>query len=420
MNVKLTFVREAALAAVFVMALAQASRGQASAAPAEPPRHDRIESGSLLSVEVFEGKPWKHVRDNSVLEGSLELPLFSGETTVVPAGTRVRLAIESVRKEHERASLWRRTGRILAAAFNPLEKPRVPTYQVRLRDVEIVSPDGHGVGCRVSVLRAGWSIPVAAGGKTPKGTNSVLSAKENKPHQTLLLRLDEEVVWPTADLSSRERGSNTSSQPASLDESKARAFLLSDLSASHSRESDRFQAQLAEPVRLPVTTFGPGSLIEGTVLRSKAPRILSRTGSLYLRVDRILAKDGRAVAANGTLDSAEADARARFVLNEEGQLRGRKPGLTRGLVDLAMAYAVGKVTDDIAETPIRAIGAAMSDAAVANAARYFGLGASAAFLITRHGRDVHLAKYSEIEVDFGRVTPQVVGSLAAKTPSSAQ
>jgi hypothetical protein len=72
------------------------------------------------------------------------------------------------------------------------------------------------------------------------------------------------------------------------------------------------------------------------------------------------------------------------------------------LVDLSIAYAVGKVTDDIAETPIRAVGAAMSDAAVANVARYFGLGASAVFLVTRHGRDVRLPQYSEIEVDFGR------------------
>jgi len=58
---------------------------------------------------------------------------------------------------------------------------------------------------------------------------------------------------------------------------------------------------------------------------------------------------------------------------------------------LSIAYAVGKVTDDIAETPIRAIGAAMSDAAVANAARYFGLGASAEFLVTRMGETLPAA-----------------------------
>jgi len=44
----------------------------------------------------------------------------------------------------------------------------------------------------------------------------------------------------------------------------------------------------------------------------------------------------------------------------------------------------------------------MSDAAVASAARYFGLGASAVFLVTRHGRDVDLPRYAQIQIDFGR------------------
>ncbi len=46
----------------------------------------------------------------------------------------------------------------------------------------------------------------------------------------------------------------------------------------------------------------------------------------------------------------------------------------------------------------------MSDAAVANAARYVGLGTSLAFLITRHGRDVYLPKYALIEIELGRVS----------------
>ena len=102
----------------------------------------------------------------------------------------------------------------------------------------------------------------------------------------------------------------------------------------------------------------------------------------------------------------EAEAGAKYAVDEEGGLRGLRPGVANALVDLGIAYAVGKLSDDLAETPIRAIGTALSDAAVANAARYFGLGASAAFLITRHGRDVYLPRYSEMEIDFGRLTEQ--------------
>jgi hypothetical protein len=131
--------------------------------------------------------------------------------------------------------------------------------------------------------------------------------------------------------------------------------------------------------------------------------MLSRAGKLYLRVDRIVPAEEEPLRVRGSLSAAEADGRSRFALDEEGTLHGRKPGMLNGLVDVGYAYFLGKVSDDIAETPIRAIGATMSDAAVANAARYVGLGSSLVFLITRHGRDVSLPKYALIEIDFGRV-----------------
>jgi hypothetical protein len=56
----------------------------------------------------------------------------------------------------------------------------------------------------------------------------------------------------------------------------------------------------------------------------------------------------------------------------------------------------------------------MSDAAVANAARYFGLGASAVFLVTRRGRDVYLPRYSEIEIDFARLGEQASSSASLR------
>jgi hypothetical protein len=184
----------------------------------------------------------------------------------------------------------------------------------------------------------------------------------------------------------------------------ARAYLLIALRASLNHQGDTFRGQLAEPVRIDGRVFGPGTVVEGTVIRSIAPRMLSRAGNLYLRVERIVPPDGEPLRVDGTLSAAEADAQARFALDEEGTLHGRKPGVVNGLVDLGFAYAIGKVSDDISETPIRAIGASMSNAAVANAARYVGLGTALVFLLTRHGRDVYLPKYALIEIDLGRVS----------------
>jgi hypothetical protein len=184
----------------------------------------------------------------------------------------------------------------------------------------------------------------------------------------------------------------------------ARAYLLTALRASQNHQGDTFRAQLAEPVRIGGRVFAPWSLVEGTVVRSVAPRVLSRAGRLYLRVDRIVPADGEPLRVGGSLRAAEADAQARFALDQEGTLHGRKPGMLNGLVDISYGYFLGKLSDDVAETPIRAIGASMSDGAVVNAARYFGLGSSLVFLITRHGRDVYLPKYALIEIDFGRVS----------------
>jgi hypothetical protein len=59
----------------------------------------------------------------------------------------------------------------------------------------------------------------------------------------------------------------------------------------------------------------------------------------------------------------------------------------------------------------------MSDAAVANAARYVGLGTAAVFLVTRHGRDVYLPKYSLIAIDFGRANDSAAAANPAGQPN---
>jgi hypothetical protein len=130
-------------------------------------------------------------------------------------------------------------------------------------------------------------------------------------------------------------------------------------------------------------------------------------------MDRIIAPSTEVLDVTGTLSRVEADAQTQFDLDEEGILRGRKPGLRNGLVDLGISYAIGKSSDDIAETPIRALGASMSDAAVANAARYVGLAGALTYLVTRHGRDVRLPKYAEIEIAFSRVNHTVASTATA-------
>jgi hypothetical protein len=368
-----------------------------------------IERGTFLQVELAEHVNWKHVAHNSRVEGRLLLPVFAGREAVIANGTKIELTIDSAKKS-DGTGKWKKAGNAVVRAFNPLERSRPAEYVIRLSKAELEGPQGR-VAVAATALRAGSTamIEMRTGTRNRGKSGGAQTSREKaagaaKSHQTVLLQLNEGLQWPVPEV-------HRSQSADGAEKRKAHAFLLTRLSASQSKEGDPFQARLAEPVSFGEQKFEADSLLEGTVSRSTPPRMLSRAGALHLRIERITSPAGISIATSGTLAGVEAGAGSKYALDEEGGLRGLKPGLANALVDLSIAYALGKVTDDIAETPIRAVGAAMSDAAVANAARYFGLGASAVFLVTRHGRDVRLPQYSEIEVDFGR-------SAEPKSPSA--
>jgi hypothetical protein len=361
------------------------------------------ESDTLVRA-VFPGhKNWGHVEKGTMLEGRLSLPLYAREEMVAPADSVVRITVNSAEQIREPLGFWRKSGRAIVRAFNPLETNHPAEYHVELRAADLLMPTGEVRPLEVRVLRASSGVMVQPKSGSLKSAGG--EREKSKAGNILLMALSREAS------SSVTAWHGLAPLNAASEQRSGRAYMLTGLRASTNHQGDTFRAQLAEPVRIGRRVFAPGTAVEGTVVRRVPPRMLSRAGKLYLRVDRIVPTEGEPLRVGGSLSAAEADAQSRFALDEEGTLLGRKPGMLNGLVDIGYAYFVGKVSDDIAETPIRAIGAAMSDAAVANAARYVGLGSSLVFLITRHGRDVYMPKYSLIEIDFGRMTET---SAAAK------
>jgi len=366
----------------------------------------RIERGALMRAVFEQHVNWSHLRNGAVLEGAFSYPVYAGENIALPAGTHLRVTIVSSGKVRDPQGLWRTIARTVARAFNPLEKVHAPQYWVTLSSAELCLPGGQWLPAEAHVVRAGASIIMNPRRSDPVAAEHATRSK-NKPAQILLLQLDKELTMPP----------NGSFLPLvsalSPMNRSVRAYLLTPLSASESRAGDKFQAQLAEPMRLGDREFKAGSLVEGTVVRRTPPRVLSRSGKLYLRMDHVTAETGERLDIPGTLSGAEADTQMRFDLDEEGVLRGRKPGLQNALVDFGISYAIGKSSDDIAETPIRALGAAMNDATVANAARYIGLAGAVTYLVTRHGRDVRLPKYAEIDIALGRVNQTLASTGTA-------
>lgn len=393
-----TFVATGILAILPCMLLAQEHAADEARSPGTAPDVAvlHVDSESLLRVNFPDPKSWGRVKKGSLLEGHLSLPLYAGDQIAAPADSTIRVTVSAVERIRENLGFWRKTGRAIVRAFNPLETSHPAEHRVELSAADLLLSTGEVLPLDTRVLRAASGAMVRP--KTKSLSAPGAAQGKDKNSRTLLLALRRPAFFPApAQL-------NVAPGTAEGERGVARAYMLTAVRASQNHQDDTFRAELAEPVRLTDRVLAPHTVVEGTVVRSVPPRMLSRAGKLNLRVDRVVPPDGEPLRVSGSLSAAETNTQTRFALDEEGTLHGRKPGIVNGLVDLGYAYVLGKVSDDLAETPIRAIGASMSDAAVANAARYVGLGTSLAFLLTRRGRDVYLPKYALIEIDFGRLS----------------
>ncbi len=196
---------------------------------------------------------------------------------------------------------------------------------------------------------------------------------------------------------------------------QAKVILLGSLSASKSREGDVFQARLVEPVLINSTKVLPeGSVFEGKVVKRTPPRMLSRSGSLMLSFTGVSNSRGAIEPIEATVAGVEVDRRSHSTLDEEGRLRGDRPGFGWIVLNLAATGGIAKLTDDGVQLVIELIVSSATDVSTAGTARIVSACVSGVFLLTRHGRDVVLPKYTEMDIVFDR-TVMLPGSLASST-----
>ena len=184
---------------------------------------------------------------------------------------------------------------------------------------------------------------------------------------------------------------------------QAKVILLGSLSASKSRQGDVFQARLVEPVLQNSTKVLPeGGVFEGRVVKRTPPRMLSRSGSLLLSFTGVRSSPGTIETIEATVAGVEVDRRSRATLDEEGGLHGARPGFGWMVLNLAATGGIAKLTDDGVQLVIELIVSSATDVSTAGTARIVGACVSGIFLLTRHGRDVVLPKYTEMEIAFDR------------------
>jgi hypothetical protein len=180
-------------------------------------------------------------------------------------------------------------------------------------------------------------------------------------------------------------------------------LLLGDVSASKSKPGDVVQSRLIEPVLLSSRVVLPaGTLVEGKVVKKTPPRWGSRAGSLALAFTGLTLPGGNMIPIAASLTGAELDRRSHTRIDSEGQLRGEHPGKAWMAINIGVTAGVAKEADDTFQLIFEAIVSTATDASTAGTARIIASCASGIYMVTRHGRDVIVPRFTEMDISLDR------------------
>ncbi|MBV9625262.1 MAG: hypothetical protein JOZ14_14915 [Acidobacteria bacterium] len=157
-----------------------------------------------------------------------------------------------------------------------------------------------------------------------------------------------------------------------------------------------------------------GTLFDGKVLKSQAPRTLSRSGSIHLAFTKMTLPGLTSIPIVASVAGAQISERSHTVIDSEGQIRGDRPGKAWILAHIGLTAGISKGVDDGAQLLIQALVSTATDASTAGTARVVSTCASAILLLSRHGRDVVLPTYTQMKIEFDRpveISNRTVGSV---------
>jgi hypothetical protein len=325
------------------------------------------------------------------IPGKLLQDVYSGAAELFPASSEVHLVVDRMeRRRRIPNDYWP----WVIEAFTSRHR-RCPVF----RSARIVNSNGRETLLQVSVVSISNEVEIAP--KTKKNT-STTNADPPKTRARLgpIITLAASIEASTNDSGSRALAGVPVTIPAGIE---ATVALLQDVGASKNHAGDFVRARLVEPVRLASSIILPeGTLFSGKVLRSQAPRTLSRSGSIYLTFTNLTIPGGRSSSITASIAGAEISERSHTVIDAEGQMHGERPGKAWMLLNAGVTAGIAKEVDDGTQLIVEALVSTATDASTAGAARIVSTCASAIFLLTRHGRDVVLPKYTQLKIAFDR------------------
>ncbi len=377
------------------------------------------DTGIYLKVRLSNAFKVSRLKPGDLVEGSLARDVFSQERKLFSSGSVVRLTVDHMETRRRAPNdhwPW------VIQAFTP----RQETYPV-FRSANVVQgKDENSVQVSLISLSRMREVRVA-----PKKSNSARASDSqngavevrqsgSKETVTSTLVLEAFGIEKIRPMANEENG--TEQEPARPESLQAGThctiLLLGDVSASKSKVGDVVRARLLEPVLSNSSVALPaGSLFEGRVVKKTPPRRLSRAGSLYLAFTELTLPGGDHFSIAASLAGAELDASSHTRMDNEGGLLGERPGKAWMAINLGVTGGSAKGVDDGMQLMIEALVSAATDASTAGTARIISSCMSGIYMATRHGRDVVVPRFTEMDISLDR--PLALNPAAEAGPSTA-
>jgi hypothetical protein len=375
-----------------------------------------------LKVQVDPKVELSHLKSGDVVEGRLSRGVYQGAQELLPAGTLIHLTVDKLqRRRRVPNDHWPWVVRVFT--------PRHETYPV-FRSASLLLPDGSEGVLRVSMISAAREVEIrsaAKGGKHSKqSAQTYAAAADQGPGATAAqaqadlakgaaqpknagrtLALQAAVVgqdnWAGARPNRDPYGSSTMRAVTLPAGTQARIVLLNRITASKGQAGDSFCARLIEPVRLGSRVVLPeGSILQGKVVKDTRPRMLSRAGALLLSFNSLRTPSGSNAHVVASVYAINVDRSSHTKVDSEGELRGDHPGKAWMFANIGVTAGISKLADDGSQLVIESLVSTATDVSTAGVARVVSTCVGGIFMLTRHGRDVVLPKFTEMSIVFDR------------------
>jgi len=364
-----------------------------------------VGAGLYVKVRLADHIKLSKLKQGDVVEGTLARDVYSADRELFPAGRPVRLTVDHLeRRRRARNDHWPWVINVFT--------PRHENYPA-FKDATVAQAQGEST-FQVSLISVSQKREVHAQAKKNKsgqqsnevhGTVEVSKSNVKQPVAPVMVleAFGLDTFSPGTEVESGKASPDARSLADIPTGTQCKILLMGDVSASKSKRGDVVQARLLEPVMSNARVVLPaGSLIEGKVVKSIPPRWGSRAGSLSLAFTTLTLPGGNLIPITTSLSGAELDQRSHTKIDAEGRLHGEHPGKAWMAINIGTSIGLAKVSDDTIQVIIEAIISTATDVSTAGSGRIAAAAVSGVFMVTRHGRDVMIPRFTEMDISLDR------------------